>query len=80
MTSHKFNKKSGGKRLKFQRELLGLSQPEVAKKLKISRSHWVNLERGNRPIGTWTILTRICNLFQITPMLVVHWYYPKSEQ
>ena len=78
MKPHRINLRSGGNRLKFYRIMMGIDQPEAAKKLKISRSHLVNLERGNRPIGTWTILTRICNFYNITPMTLVAWYYPKS--
>lgn len=79
MTTHRFNKKAGGRYLKKVRFLCNLTQPEVALKLKISRSHWVNLERGNRPIGTWKILTRICNVLQISPITLISWYYPTSQ-
>ena len=76
MKPYRLNLKSGGSFLKKVRQLENLSQPEVAKKLKISRSHWVNLECGKRPIGTWPTFTRICNVLGISPTVLICWYYP----
>lgn len=55
-----------GERIKELREINGLSQREVSKKLKISRSTISQIENGERKISAEELL-RLSKMFNVTP-------------
>lgn len=72
--THKFKIKTGGRFVRAVREYEGLSQVQLAKKLKISRSHMANIENGNRTIGTWPLFVKLCTILKMTPNSLVNAY------
>ncbi len=75
MKKYKINLKKGGRFLKRLRKEHGLTQEELAKKLKISQPYVSHVENGRRSIGTWTVFSSYCNVFGLFPESLVHQYY-----
>jgi len=61
MNRKKLNKCVGAE-LKAIRKTQGLTQEKIAKRLKMSRPNWVNIEGGRTNVS-------ICQLFQIADLL-----------
>jgi transcriptional regulator with XRE-family HTH domain len=59
-----------GRKIRQYREKAGLSQEQVAKRLKLNRVSYTQLEQGNRKVNT-DELVELAKLFNITPDMIL---------
>lgn len=57
---------TAGKRIRYYRELAGLSQEELGNEIGVARDHMSRLENGHSTMGT-DILMKLCDFFGVTP-------------
>ena len=60
------NKKLIGKRIKYRREMAGLSQEQLAERLNLSKNHISSIECGKSMLTTRSLVA-ICNILGGTP-------------
>ena len=67
-----------GQNLKTIRTSLGLTQEEVAESLGLAPRYVSDIER-NKTKGSLTTLVKLCNLYKVTPTIVLKDYLVMSD-